>query len=282
MDTSIENFLSSHPFAETTKAKYASILINLEGLPLSDWQSADLLNYLKSKITWGNSTQCLALHTIKKYLRWKYGNTHPALNTRLKKIAPRRQRTLSMDQARDLLAMFNPHTPKGARDLAIAALALDTGLRCSELCRLTPKDFDLDNRTLSVIVKGGQWANAVYSPATANCIYKWLAFRDPKYKTIFYSLHFSCKGHELKREGMNTIMRYWGKSLGFKISPHDLRRSFATLTTILGAPSRVVQVAGRWSQIQMVELYTRDIDQSLITPFLPTASLIEQIETPYQ
>ncbi len=102
---------------------------------------------------------------------------------------PLRKRVLSMEKARELLAMFDPHTPKDACDLALSVLALDTGLRSSELAHLTLKNLDLQERTLSVIVKGGQWKTAVYSKATANCIYKWLADRDENCKTFFYSLN---------------------------------------------------------------------------------------------
>ncbi|MBK8421872.1 tyrosine-type recombinase/integrase [Candidatus Villigracilis saccharophilus] len=68
---------------------------------------------------------------------------------------PLRKRVLSMEKARELLAMFGPHTPKDACDLALSVLALDTGLRSSELAHLTLKNLDLQERTLSVIVKGG-------------------------------------------------------------------------------------------------------------------------------
>lgn len=83
-----------------------------------------------------------------------------------------------MEKHGKLLAMFDPHTPKGACDLALAALALAIGFCASELAHLTLKNLDLLERTLSVIVKWGQWKTAVYYEATANFIYKWLADRD--------------------------------------------------------------------------------------------------------
>ena len=220
--------------------------------------------------------QNIALNAIKQYLRWKYGSQHPALAAKLKRVKPPRQRVLTMEKAQELLAMFDPHTPKGARDLALAALALDTGLRASELARLTPANLDMEERSLSVIVKGGQWKTAVYSEATANCINKWLAYRDENCKTLFYSLHHRNKGNEMKRDGMRQLVNEWGRRLNIKLSPHDLRRSFATLATILGAPTRIVQVAGRWEKLETVEKYTRDIDQRNITPYLPTSHLIKK------
>jgi len=73
---------------------------------------------------------------------------------------------------------------------------------------------------------------------------------------------------------LQGMVKRWGLGIGIKLSPHDLRRSFATLSTLFGAPSRVVQVAGRWSTIEMVERYTREIDQSAIEPYLPVSKLL--------
>jgi hypothetical protein len=41
------------------------------------------------------------------------------------------------------------------------------------------------------------------------------------------------------------------------------------MSTNNGAPSRVIQVAGRWSDIAMVERYTRTIEAEAIQPYLP-------------
>ena len=77
----------------------------------------------------------------------------------------------------------------------------------------------------------------------------------------------------LKPGGLQKIVEGWGLRLGVRLSPHDLRRSFATLATIFGAPSRVVQAAGRWSDIQMVERYTRGLQLGAISPYFPVANL---------
>jgi integrase len=59
------------------------------------------------------------------------------------------------------------------------------------------------------------------------------------------------------------------------ISPHDLRRSMATLATENGAPSRTVQKAGRWSNIEMVERYTQTLDAKTFKKFFPIARILD-------
>jgi len=277
----IENFLASGRYSAQTKERYAWILLNAADQPLASWQAADLIRYI-TRPNWGKngstSTQSLVLHTLKAYIRWKWGAGHPALSARIKKVDPPPQPVLDIQQARDLLASFDPHSASGARDLALCALALDTGLRASELCRLETAYVDMRQRTLKVIVKGGQWKTAVFSEPTANCILKWEAHkRELKFTApqVFTSLQHQNKGKKLSREGLKIIVRGWGKRLGVRLTPHALRRSFATLATVLGAPTRVVQVAGRWTKIETVERYTMDIQQKQISPYFPAEHLLK-------
>ena len=273
---SVERFLASHPYAQNTKARYLRVLGLAYGLPVMEWQAVDLIGFL-DKPGWGNSQRLLALFALRKYIRWKWGDDHPALAAKLKIIKPKQQRVLTREQALELLASFDTSMPAGARDLALCAVALDTGLRCSELCRLALADVDLSERTLQVIVKGGQWGMGIFSAETAFYIDRWLGFRKPAdgVGALFVSFNHQRCGQALTREGLQGMVKLWGLRIGIKLSPHDLRRSFATLATVFGAPSRVVQEAGRWSSIDMVERYTRSLDASAITPYLPVSRLVK-------
>ena len=272
MNNDLENFLASHPYALATRDTYRRCLSPLVDLPdLEHLSASGLLGFVQARPV-GNSQQYVTVCAARRFLAWRYGPLHPALSARIKRYRPRRQRTLTAKLALDLLASFDPRMPKGARDLALAAVALDTGLRCSELCRLKLSDVDLAARSLQVIVKGGQWGIGIFSPETAQYIREWISIREAAAGVgeLFVSV---TTGKGLTRNGLKCIVRYWGNSIGVKLSPHDLRRSFATLTTIFGAPSRVVQSAGRWSDISMVERYTQALDPNTISPYLPVHRL---------
>jgi len=45
------------------------------------------------------------------------------------------------------------------------------------------------------------------------------------------------------------------------VSPHAFRRAFATLIVVNGASTRVAQVLGRWSNVGMVERYTKALEE---------------------
>jgi integrase len=269
----VEKFLASHAYSQSTREKYRFILTEFIRLPdLPGMDAVGLLEFIENRKGWGNSYQWVALCACRKYLAWRFGSSHAAIAAKMKRTRARRQRCLTAPLALNLLASFDPRTPKGARDLAICALGLDTGLRCSEFCHLQLADMDLSARLLQVITKGGQWGIGVYSPQTAQYIGAWISLRKaaPGVGELFVSTR---TGQAMTRFGLNVIVRKWGKSIGIKLCPHDLRRSFATLSTRYGAPSRLVQVAGRWSSIDMVEHYTQDLDPAAIAPFLPVTQL---------
>jgi integrase/recombinase XerD len=265
----VERFLASQPYSATTRETYHRVLILLVQLDLDQLGPVELLQFV-NRPGWGNSQQYVALCACRKFLAWRFGLDHQALCARIKRVRSKRQRVLTAARALDLLTIFDRTTVKGLRDLAICALALDTGLRLAELCRLKVSDVDLQQRSLQVIVKGGQWGMGVFSAQTALYIAEWLAVRKGGALTVFASTR---TWRPLTREGLKVTVRRWGEVAGFKLSPHDLRRTFATLSTIFGAPSRVVQVAGRWSDLAMVEHYTAEITAQEIQPYLPVAHL---------
>jgi integrase len=277
MSKSVEDFLASHPYAQETKATYRPVLAELTARPFEAWSASDLLAFVQ-RPSWGNSRQYVNLCACRKFIAWSCGRSHPALSARIKRIKPKKQRSLDFPKLIELLASFDPYTPIGARDLALAALAIDTGLRESELARVQLPDVDLEKRTLQVITKGGQWGIAVFSPDTARILDRWLSYRQPAHgvESLFVSLRRSKDhGQQLTKHGIKAIFKKWGKALGWKISPHDARRTFGNLTTLLGAPQRVAMAAGRWESEEAFRRYTQEVTALAITPYLPVTHALK-------
>lgn len=271
MHSQINNFLASHRYSDATKSTYAYVIEDLIKHPLDEWGAGDLLRFVQKK-TWGDSMQYVALNACKSFIKWHHGSSHPALSAKVKRSRPKPQRALNQKQLIEMLAMFDTYTPIGARDQCLVAIAADTGLRVSELASILLANIDLEHRTILVKIKGGQWQYAVYSPETAAILDRWLSYRKPAdgVNSLFLSLAKNkSHGKAFTKSGIQTLFKKWSIKLGFKISPHDMRRGFATISTQHGAPSRIIQVAGRWSNIDMVERYTRTIEAEAIQPFLP-------------
>jgi integrase len=271
MKSQIKNFLASHTYSEATKSTYAYVIEGLINQPFHEWGAGDLLNFVERE-NWGNSMRYVALNACKSFIKWSHGNNHPALSAKVKRAKPKPQRALEYDQILKLLASFDTYTPKGARDQCLVAIAIDTGLRVSELASIQLANIDREHNTILVITKGGQWQYAFYSPETAAILDRWLAYRKPAdgVNNLFISLMKNKRhGKALSKAGIQTLFKRWGAALDFKLSPHDARRGFAVISSENGAPSRVVQKAGRWSNIGMVEHYTATIEGKAIQPYLP-------------
>lgn len=269
----IHTFLSSHPYAETTKRTYNDVLSQVLA-KIQDpaaLTASELLTVIAS-FGWGNSRQCVALAAVQKYLAWKFGNSHPALSARLKRIRSKMPRTISQETAEILLASFDRHSAKGARDLAMASLLLDTGLRESEICSLQQADTDTERRILQALVKGGSWEFAIFSDETAAHIEHWKLFRQRLNPQGFLFVS-TVTGEGLTPGGLYSIVREWGRSIGITLGVHDFRRGFATIASENGAPDRLIMEGGRWKSSQMVTKYTRALRLEKMRPWLPVSKL---------
>lgn len=239
--------------------------------------AAGLLAWLDSH-SWGSSTIWVNFTAVKKFLSWRYGFDHPALNLRIKRSQPPPQRSLSLEQVQTLLSSFDTTGAKGRRDLAICGILLDCALRASELCGLQLRHLDLDNRTLIALTKGGKWSNRVFSDYTATWLAAWLSDREKLAlsNTVFISLGGNSPGHALTREGLQTIMRYWARAVGLPaLSPHDFRRTYGSLTTLAGAPEDVAMKGGGWSSHDVFRRYTVGVTPRSVHPYLPTKKAME-------
>jgi site-specific recombinase XerD len=256
--TQQENFLTQQGYSTSTIEYYHAILTalaSITGPDLNNLTATQLHQFLSTR-NWSNASQWGALCAIKAYLRWMHGDTHIALTYRLKRLESPPQRVLNAAQVHDLIHHFPP-TIKGNRDKSMCALFLDSGLRCAEMCNLELRNLDLTERNLKVRIKGGKTGSGVYSTTTALLLAAWLPEREKiqHSRKLFVNMH---TGASMTRWGIKHIVGDWGRESGIgPLSPHDLRRTFATLSIRLGASTRIVQAAGRWSSLAMVERYAQ-------------------------
>jgi integrase/recombinase XerD len=236
-----------------------------------DVTTDDLRDWLRARDV-APSTQHVAICALKQFFRWSVGQENPAEKIPFPKRRPTPQRTLTIAQVEQLLAHLDTSKPKGIRDLALISLLLDTGLRASEICRLELAHFDLEAQSLVVRIKGGRIGGAVFGSYTQSTVANWLSIRDQfaRASTVFVSVGGNRPGTSLTRCGLGAILRQLGKESGIGlISPHDFRRSLATLAIQGGAPTRLVQLAGRWRSVKEVERYSQALTPMDFEPYSP-------------
>lgn len=248
-----------------------------------EYRATDLLTYQAERrlATISASARKRAAASFRSFFAFTCGKSKsPAKGLPFPKVERTPQRVLDWDQAGAVLAACETTTAVGLRDLAIVCLAMESALRCSELCRLELSLLDLEHRRLRVIVKGGHQGVGSFDPLTASYLAAWIEARKglalPETKTVFCSVGGLTPGKPLSAGGLRCIFRQIGRKAGLAdgFSPHDLRRSCATLKTRLGAPTRTVQVGGRWSNLREVETYTQAINLEDFEGYSPVAHLM--------
>lgn len=241
--------------------------------------TAHISRYLDSKLSWSANMQYIAIVSLRNFFRWKLGRDgSPAEEIRYPKRHRKPQRTLDEPRIMQILSVLDTATAKGIRDTAIVLLMLDSGLRASEVCNLQRYHVDLENRTFLAQIKGGRWSDGVFGMYCASTLSQWMDIRPqiakPEEPALFVGIGGIKPGTALTRNGLKSIFLQIGQKAGVHFSPHDMRRTFATMAIRAGAPSRLVQVAGRWNDLAMVERYSQAIRPQDMDPYSPVNKLM--------
>lgn len=288
----VKAFLSDEDkdFAESTQATYGYILrlldkwLTYKSKSFDDLTTSEARTWINDR-GWGPAQSYGAAVAIRSFAAWRYGKSHPLARFRLSKPDMTPHRTLTKEQAEQLLSYLanRPGRPEDLRNVALVALMLDTGLRASEVCRLQLARLDLGDRILSVLGKGsggGKWRTCVFTEQTRDYLIAWLKARaalnlkDSGYVFVSSTRGRTPGGH-LTTGGLRAIFRKMGKRAGLPgLSPHDLRRSMATLGIQSGAPSRLIQKQGGWTSLSLLERYTQALQPHDVDSFLPMGNLI--------
>ncbi|HAM42202.1 MAG TPA: hypothetical protein DCP69_12980 [Candidatus Omnitrophica bacterium] len=263
------------PYTTATARQYRYNLARVEGwlettgLDPASLAPKDFRRFLSP--TWGHSHAHLMLATLKAYLRWRYGETHPLLPLRLPRSESPVQRTLNTEEIDACFAVLRPTRRADRRTAALLQFALDTGLRSAELCNLRMDEIDWNHCRGQTRVKGGRYGPFIFSPDALALLLQWRADRDKLAPDSPY-LFVSEDGLQLTREALRWVC--WRLAVRAKIrrfSPHALRRAMACQLVENGASERMTAALGRWKNTQMVYTYTRALSLEAARDILPGA-----------
>ena len=257
----------------------------------ADWTTERLLAYLARRTEAGVGESALrrAVAAFRSFFRHALGASTssagsgpitPAHALPWPKVHKRRQRVLDWETALAVVSACDTATHRGTRDLAILLLILDSSIRASALCRLDVRQLNLEKRRYTVIEKGGDEVERGFGPSTAHFVGQWLAIRPaharPEVTAVFVGLGGLKPGTPLTPWGLRAIFRKIGVQAGLTqgFSPHDLRRSFARLSHLLGAPSELVRIMGGWKTQAQMKPYTESLGPDDFEPYFPVSKLL--------
>jgi integrase/recombinase XerD len=178
--------------------------------------------------------------------------------------APRQWQTipkfLNLGEIEKLADCIDLAKPTGLRDRAMLDLLFATGLRVSELCRVTSSDLDARLGVIRATGKGNKQRLVPVGLPALKAIEEYLKNGRPrllKGKASRY-LFVTARGGCLTRQGFWKLLAAHGKKAGIfrGLTPHVLRHSFATHLLEGGADLRSVQVMLGHADISTTQIYT--------------------------
>lgn len=172
-------------------------------------------------------------------------------------------RVLEDEHRLALLKQFNTRYPSGLKNLCMATLMLDAGLRVSEVTGLQPSHLNMTSCKLSIIDgKGGKDRVLWVSADLRDLIGRWLEIR-PESAWLFPSR----TGSQVHRQSVHRTIQHYAEKAGIpnadEVGPHTLRHTFATRLYRETKNIRLVQKALGHSDLSTTMIYTHIVDEEL-------------------
>lgn len=260
----------------------------LEGADLEDITPADVLRFLQymrrdhKPKRWSGSTKPLSSQTIRNiwvalrsFYTWA-GQVLQAPDVMQHVPAPKatnaEREPFTAKEVKRLLDVVKPRRAKKPRsgyryvqmlrDQAIILVLLDTGLRASELCRLTIGDLHLSSGRISVTGKGSKHRYVRLATVCRRAVWQYLAERedgnDPD-RPLFVTNN----NRRLKRHWLRKRLANIGEEAGVEdVYPHRFRYTFAIQYLRNGGDIFTLQMLLGHSSLKMVRYYAKlaDVD----------------------
>lgn len=146
------------------------------------------------------------------------------------------------------------------RDILVLELLFSTGMRVSELCKLTPETFRLNTDSLWLLIHGKGSKERVLQLSTSEIltlVESYLAAFEPQIVQSG-SILVNRRGRPLSTQGVRQIIRNRVRAVTVQghITPHMFRHTFATALLDAGVDIRYIQTLLGHSSISTTEIYT--------------------------
>jgi integrase/recombinase XerD len=255
--------------APNTRASYGSDLRLLalwlapRGVALAQAGEAELKDYLAAR-TRSARSQARLLSALRQFYRFLVADRaradDPTARIDARKLGRRLPKTLTEAQVGALLEAPDTAGTLGLRDKAMLELMYASGLRVSELVRLTLPRTNVEQGVVQVIGKGGRgWWVPVGGWAVAGTR-RYLREARPQLARGAASdwLFVTARGAPMTRQNFWHLVRRYAAAAGIHtpLSPHVLRHAFATHLLDHGADLRAVQSLLGHADLSTTQIYT--------------------------
>lgn len=210
--------------------------------------------------------------TIKKFFDFLFNRgeikNHPAIGLESIKVTQKRPEYLSQEQRNLFLDVIEKKSTSyyTQRDLMLAKLLLDTGLRRSEVTGLNISDVDLSKQRLRVKRKGNREEYVIIHPELAKDLKKYLRLIN---RGADEPLFLSKKGQRLSSSSIWHLIKMYSRKAGFNgnVTVHSLRHTFGTTLMNQGLSLPFIQALMGHRSPQTTSRYLHLQNNELIAAF---------------
>ncbi len=175
---------------------------------------------------------------------------NPTLSVQTPKIDDSLPKYLNKRQ----IALLQELTRANVRDRAIVETLFATGVRVGELLNIKLEDIKWDTR--QIWIRKGKGNKERFVLFTYECAERIQAYLNQRKVTSDY-LFCNQRGGKLSRTVVEMKFKEFSKILGFKITPHTMRHTFATYLAQKNMPQSYIQELLGHVNINSTRIYTR-------------------------
>jgi len=207
-----------------------------------------------------------ALRSFYKYLVHRCGlGVNPLAEIQLPKPERKLPVVLSQSQIEQLLEMPLHMEPESralpwqaGRDVAILELFYSSGLRVSELVALDVSDADFLSETLRVMGKGNKERHVPIGSHAMKALQKYRQQAAVHDGPLFINKNKDPSKRRLSARSVQMLLKKYlaATDIGFEVTPHKLRHTFATHMLDHGADLRSVQTLLGHASLSTTQIYT--------------------------
>ncbi len=276
-DKSIEDFLffleseknsSKHTLNGYRRDMYQFLFFLQASLELKSWLEVDhraIRGYLAKLKEQGYSKSTISrkLSSIRSFFKYYSRendlDANPGRIIATPKMSKRLPVFFSLEEMEWILSSPDD-SPLGLRDKAIMEVFYSTGIRIGELWPLNLDDIDLDGKNLRVMGKGKKEREVFLGSYAVKAVLNYIEYgrkellKDPLEKALFLNKYGNRLSIRSIRRRVNDYIKK--AALDNRVSPHNLRHTFATHLLNGGADLRAVQELLGHVNISTTQIYT--------------------------
>lgn len=215
---------------------------------IRDWLANMTENRLKPR-----SIQ-MKLTALKSFYQYLMEENLLKKNPTLKVRTPKKEDSLPYYLDRRQLVLLQELTKDSLRERAIVETLYATGARISELLSIRLEDVKWESR--QIWIRRGKGNKERYILFSHDCAERLRAYLDQRDLNSIY-LFSNNKGDHLSCNLVQLLFRQYTKTLGFKVTPHTMRHTFAAHLAEKGMDFTYIQELLGHANINNTRIYTR-------------------------